>query len=107
MVPVQFLMNNNKLWAYYLFAFIFQGRSRSLTHLDCLDPNDLTPDANMTTDTADRLIVPCTEPPRVRRHKLARSQVTNSTLLYFTGSHTLRFKLCNLINNNLSSYLRL
>ncbi|XP_023703867.1 pleckstrin homology domain-containing family G member 5 [Cryptotermes secundus] len=32
----------------------------------------------MTTDTADRLIVPCTEQPRVRRHKLARSQVSSS-----------------------------
>ena len=68
------------LFSYYLFVFIFQGRSRSLTHLDCLDPCDLTPDV-MTTDTADRLIVPSTEPPRVRRQKLARSQVTNYNLL--------------------------
>jgi hypothetical protein len=64
-----------------LFLFIFQGRSRSLTHLDCLDPGELTSDVVMTTDTADRLIVPSTEPPRVRRQKLARSQVTNFTSL--------------------------
>jgi hypothetical protein len=78
MVPVLFLMNNNELWAYCLFVFIFQGRSRSLTHLDSLDSNDLNRDVSMTTDTADHLAVPRTEPPRVRRHKLARSQVTNT-----------------------------
>ncbi|XP_069690836.1 pleckstrin homology domain-containing family G member 5-like isoform X2 [Periplaneta americana] len=63
---------------------VHRGRSRSLTHLDCLDPSDLTPDVIMTTDTADRLIVPCTEPPRVRRQKLARSQVSSSE--YFSVS---------------------
>jgi hypothetical protein len=49
--------------------------------LDCLNPSDLTSDVAMTTDTADRLIVPSTEPPRVRRQKMARSQVINYTLL--------------------------
>ncbi|PSN47275.1 hypothetical protein C0J52_13337 [Blattella germanica] len=65
------------------------GRSRSLTHLDCLDPNDLTPDVIMTTDTADRLIVPCTEPPRVRRQKLARSQPQDTLIKRLIRRHTL------------------
>jgi len=66
--------------------FIFQGRSRSLTHLDCLNPCDLTSDVIMTTDTADRLIVPSTEPPRVRRQKLARSQVINYIYNFFLNN---------------------
>ena len=68
-------------------CLFFQGRSRSLTHLDSLNSCDLTSDVIMTTDTADRLIVPSTEPPRVRRQKLARSQVINYTSLFFFFSY--------------------
>jgi hypothetical protein len=85
------------LFGYNLFLFVFQGRSRSLTHLDCLDPSDLTSDVVMTTDTADRLIVPSTEHPRMRRQKLVRSQVTNK--LYVTSFLVMTYPSVMVVDN--------